>query len=224
MIPKAEILAVAGATGLLPTTVEKDYALGWVLFALPEHPTLGRWVFKGGTCLKKCYFDTYRFSEDLDFTVPADSPYDAASIRGGLIALTRVVGERTGIEFPEDGVELNESINKRGHKTFEARLTFTGPLQLPRAQRQRIRFDLTQDELVVDPPESRHVFHGYSDIPDPVPQVFCYSLNEILAEKVRALFERSVNAVGRTSAAAYPAEIRFQDPPGTFIRPHSGAS
>jgi len=27
------------------------------------------WAFKGGTCLKKCYFETYRFSEDLDFTL-----------------------------------------------------------------------------------------------------------------------------------------------------------
>lgn len=26
-------------------------------------------MFKGGTCLKKCYFETYRFSEDLDFTL-----------------------------------------------------------------------------------------------------------------------------------------------------------
>jgi predicted nucleotidyltransferase component of viral defense system len=25
-------------------------------------------VFKGGTCLRKCYFHDYRFSEDLDFT------------------------------------------------------------------------------------------------------------------------------------------------------------
>ncbi|CAN5145726.1 hypothetical protein BH20BAC1_BH20BAC1_03460 [soil metagenome] len=26
-------------------------------------------VFKGGTCLRKCYFPDYRFSEDLDFTL-----------------------------------------------------------------------------------------------------------------------------------------------------------
>jgi predicted nucleotidyltransferase component of viral defense system len=29
----------------------------------------GSWIFKGGTCLKKCFFETYRFSEDLDFTL-----------------------------------------------------------------------------------------------------------------------------------------------------------
>ena len=50
--------------------VEKDYALGWLLAGIAAHPVIGpRWVFKGGTCLKKCYFETYRFSEDLDFTL-----------------------------------------------------------------------------------------------------------------------------------------------------------
>lgn len=61
---------------------------------------------------------------------------------------------------------------------------------MPRAERQRIRFDLTRHELVVDPPEMREVFHGYSDAPDPVPRVRCYSMAEVLAEKVRALQDR----------------------------------
>jgi predicted nucleotidyltransferase component of viral defense system len=30
--------------------------------------------FKGGTSLKKCYLETYRFSEDLDFTVLPGAP------------------------------------------------------------------------------------------------------------------------------------------------------
>jgi predicted nucleotidyltransferase component of viral defense system len=50
--------------------VEKDYVLGWLLAGIGEHPaTRDTWVFKGGTCLKKCFFETYRFSEDLDFTL-----------------------------------------------------------------------------------------------------------------------------------------------------------
>ena len=50
--------------------VEKDYVLGWVLWGIGSDERLSAtWVFKGGTCLKKCYIETYRFSEDLDFTV-----------------------------------------------------------------------------------------------------------------------------------------------------------
>ena len=217
MIPKAEVLAVAEETGLLPTTVEKDYALGWVLFAIADHAMIGRWYYKGGTCLKKCYLDTYRFSEDLDFTIPADVPYDAESLRRGLLDLAGWVRDRAGIEFPADSVHLEESVNKHGQVTWDARMTFVGPLQLARAQRQRIRFDLTRHEIVVDPPETREVFHGYSDVPQPLPRVRCYTLREILAEKIRALFERSgrardvydvVNVARNLRAELSPGEIR----------------
>ena len=51
MIPKAEVLQNAEERGLLATTIEKDYVLGWVLFATAQHPELSRWIFKGGTCL-----------------------------------------------------------------------------------------------------------------------------------------------------------------------------
>jgi len=70
MISKDEIISVAGETGLRPSVVEKDYVLGWLLGAINANSALSSsWVFKGGTCLKKCYFETYRFSEDLDFTL-----------------------------------------------------------------------------------------------------------------------------------------------------------
>jgi Luciferase-like monooxygenase/Nucleotidyl transferase AbiEii toxin, Type IV TA system len=52
--------------------VEKDYVLGWLLAGIAKHPVTTHWAFKGGTCLRKCWFETYRFSEDLDFTVPAE--------------------------------------------------------------------------------------------------------------------------------------------------------
>jgi predicted nucleotidyltransferase component of viral defense system len=77
MIDRGEILEVAGDLGLRPDVVEKDYVLGWLLAAISDHPALGpAWVFKGGTCLKKCYFETYRFSEDLDFTVTDEAHFD----------------------------------------------------------------------------------------------------------------------------------------------------
>ncbi|MEY4578447.1 MAG: hypothetical protein RL701_3150 [Pseudomonadota bacterium] len=55
MIPKAVIHAVAKEESLRDTTVEKDYVLGWMLHGIAAHPSLSRWVFKGGTCLKKCF-------------------------------------------------------------------------------------------------------------------------------------------------------------------------
>ena len=68
MISKEEILHIANQKGITAFMIEKDYVLGWILNAIGDH-LKKYWVFKGGTCLKKCYFPDYRFSEDLDFTV-----------------------------------------------------------------------------------------------------------------------------------------------------------
>ncbi len=61
-------------------------------------PSRRPWVFKGGTCLKKCYIETYRFSEDLDFTVLPGGPFRPARHRAApgqnLGAHHRRVGHR----------------------------------------------------------------------------------------------------------------------------------
>ncbi|MCC6830839.1 MAG: nucleotidyl transferase AbiEii/AbiGii toxin family protein [Thermoleophilia bacterium] len=75
MISRAEIQDRAREWGLTDEVVEKDYVLGWLLWGIGQDPRLSdHWVFKGGTCLKKCYLETYRFSEDLDFTVQEGGP------------------------------------------------------------------------------------------------------------------------------------------------------
>jgi predicted nucleotidyltransferase component of viral defense system len=79
MIDRRELLALAEAVSLQPRVIEKDYVLGWILAGINAHAALtGTWIFKGGTCLKKCYFETYRFSEDLDFTVADAAQIDQA--------------------------------------------------------------------------------------------------------------------------------------------------
>ena len=70
MISKDRILFAAAEKMIRADMVEKDHALGWLLMGIARHPLPGLWVFKGGTCLKKCFFETYRFSEDLYFTSP----------------------------------------------------------------------------------------------------------------------------------------------------------
>jgi predicted nucleotidyltransferase component of viral defense system len=63
VIERQEILSMASDLSLAPEVVEKDYVLGWILAGIYADPELAAaWVFKGGTCLKKCFFETYRFS------------------------------------------------------------------------------------------------------------------------------------------------------------------
>jgi predicted nucleotidyltransferase component of viral defense system len=82
LIDKREILEAASSLGLQPSVVEKDYVLGWILAGINDHEQLAEaWIFKGGTCLKKCYFETYRFSEDLDFRLRDESQLTADFLR-----------------------------------------------------------------------------------------------------------------------------------------------
>jgi predicted nucleotidyltransferase component of viral defense system len=70
MIKPGEIQQKANAVGVRDQQIEKDYILSWILFGVAKHDNLSKEiVFKGGTVLKKVYFEEYRFSEDLDFTL-----------------------------------------------------------------------------------------------------------------------------------------------------------
>lgn len=57
MISKEEIQKIATLKKIGMDIVEKDYILSWVLAGIHHHDaTKNTWIFKGGTCLKKCYF------------------------------------------------------------------------------------------------------------------------------------------------------------------------
>jgi len=191
MINKQDILDRAAEWQLRPEVVEKDYVLGWLLAAISSHRELqALWIFKGGTCIKKTYFETYRFSEDLDFTLVPEAPYSEAAILEQLQAVARSAGEMSGLELPTDLIRVLPRHNKAGQDTFQGRLYYRGPLQ--RTQNYAsIIFDITNDETVVAEPVARTVFHPYSDgLPANV-AVQCYSLEELLAEKTRALYQRT---------------------------------
>lgn len=187
MITHADINERVALWGLREDVVEKDYVLGWVLWGIGSDPELSTtWVFKGGTCLKKCYIETYRFSEDLDFTVLEEGPADGDEV---ITALTRVldrVGQESGIDFSVRAPVCHTRIAGRAS---EARIYYRGPRQAP--TEASIKFDLTKEESVVRPPVLRPIAHGYPDaLPAPA-EVRCYGFEEVFAEKLRAMGERS---------------------------------
>ena len=161
----------------------------WLLYGIAQHPMLSRWVFKGGTCLKKCFFETYRFSEDLDLSLLPDAAYSEADLRQVLAEVTDIARELGGIEFSADALAVRPRVDRQGRTTFEGKVGYRGPLAVPGWP--RVLFDLTQHEPVVDEPVLRRVLHPY---PDELPAdslVQTYSMEELVAEKVRALYERS---------------------------------
>jgi predicted nucleotidyltransferase component of viral defense system len=77
MISPEDVQELVGEWGLRDYVVEKDYVIGWLLWGIGSEDRLkDAWIFKGGTCLKKCFIETWRFSEDLDFTVLPGGQYN----------------------------------------------------------------------------------------------------------------------------------------------------
>lgn len=189
MIRKQDILDRATEWRLRPEVVEKDYVLGWLLAGLAGAPTRDTWIFKGGTSIKKCYIETYRFSEDLDFSLLPEADYTEAGIHQALLDITRRAGDLSGVQFPENLVEVRARQNQQGQMTFQGRAAYSGPLGYPGPP--RVLFDLTRHEPVLKEPDARSIFHPYPDSLPVGAAVFTYSVNELLAEKTRALYERS---------------------------------
>ena len=190
MIDRLEILEFARELGLTPEIVEKDYVLGWLLGGIFNHPALqSTWLFKGGTCLKKCYFETYRFSEDLDFTLRNHEHLTQEFLDTTFPEVAGWIYERCGIEMPPDAITFEIYANPRGKLSVQGRIGYRGPLQR-RGSIPRIKLDLTDDERIVLDPIWREVHHPYSDRPGDGIQAFCYRYEELFAEKIRALAER----------------------------------
>ncbi|MBT2969595.1 MAG: nucleotidyl transferase AbiEii/AbiGii toxin family protein [Candidatus Thiodiazotropha sp. (ex Ctena orbiculata)] len=190
MIDRQEVMDFAREFGLTPQVVEKDYTLGWLLAGIAAHPEIGQsWVFKGGTCLKKCYFETYRFSEDLDFTLSNPEHLSEDFLLEAFHRVADWLVDQAGIEVPADTIRFEVYKNPRDHNSAQGRVGYRGPMQR-RGDAPRIKLDLTDDEILVLDPVMREVHHPYSDRPDTGIHVLSYDFEEVFAEKIRALAER----------------------------------
>jgi len=103
MILKKKIDKIALQVNVSRFTVDKDWVLGHFIDAIFSIPICrGSLVFKGGTCLKKCYIPDYRFSEDLYFT--AINP-DFLLDQELLMEISELITQRTGIPLFIDSIK-----------------------------------------------------------------------------------------------------------------------
>ncbi len=188
MIPQRELAALRAEWTLDQGVIERDYILGWLLAGIAHHDALNRtWVFKGGTCLRKCYYETFRFSEDLDFTIVDGGPEEPDDLTRVFGEISEWLLEESGIELVLDERSFQRRQNRRGRPTTQGRIAYRGPNGNPNMP--KVKLDLTADEVLVDRPLVRPVGHPYSDHL-PATGVLCYSITELFGEKLRALAER----------------------------------
>jgi predicted nucleotidyltransferase component of viral defense system len=185
VISHSEIRNLEVEWGLREDVIEKDYVLGWLLWGIGSDPVLREgWLFKGGTCLKKCFFETYRFSEDLDFTVLPECPISPDEVSPLLAAILRRVSEESGIDF---NPSVKMKMRPNGYSA-EIRIYYRGPRMTP--SYGTVKVDLNGEEQVARPPVLRPISHPFKEMLPAPANVRCYSFEELFAEKTRALGER----------------------------------
>ena len=182
MITRDELTRIAARKGFKNLAIiEKDYALTWALKAIYSNEKLYRYlVFKGGTCLSKVYSETYRLSEDLDFSAYREGRLTLEDLQREL----KTSFEKANSEgAPTLQLKDDEILSNPGFVRFIAR--YTGPLGQP----AKIKLEITTAEHVIFEAENLALKEAaYPDIP-PF-KIHCYHFSELFTEKVRAIMQR----------------------------------
>src|SRR5580698_9110122 len=190
MIPQRNIsllsnrLAKEGGHRIPEAVLERDYCLAWFLAALANSDLKPILAFKGGTALKRCYFGDYRFSEDLDFTLLEQIPFEELTRR--LEPVYAAVRDESGITFAFDRTDRQKHGN-----TYTFYLKYVGPLPAG----NDVKVDVTLREHLAFPLKDRAILRGYKEFAD-LPDgrlIQVYSLEETATEKTLALADRARN-------------------------------
>ncbi|ASJ07390.1 nucleotidyl transferase AbiEii/AbiGii toxin family protein [Thermococcus pacificus] len=195
-----------------PLLVRRDALLHAILRELyGEERFHERYLFKGGTCLVKCYLGYYRFSVDLDFTFPLRDKLSRSERRKLISSEVRWLSEK--LEYIAKGFGLNfrpfegESYD-RNFVHFEGNenrkivffhlfmpmgevvkieVNFFEPVLF---EERRVQARTLLEGVKLENEEKAYFFEElekYSTLP-----VTAYSPEEILAEKIRAILTRRI--------------------------------
>lgn len=181
MIKPGEIQNIARKAGVRDQQIEKDYILSWILQGIAQQINISEQiVFKGGTVLKKVYFDDYHFSEDLDFTL-LKKEITNKQIFEWFSELFEYVEEEANI--PLEIIDDNE----HGDGGINFYVSYVGPLG-GKGANKKIKVDISRSEKLEFKPVKKSVFCNYSD--QEAHELICYSLDEVLVEKMRSIMQR----------------------------------
>jgi predicted nucleotidyltransferase component of viral defense system len=198
---------VAEKSGVKKTNlIESDILIHRILKEIySTSPFMEEYLFKGGSCLVKCYFGYYRFSIDLDFTWLNQGIWKVGEkeLRRKLLGEIKTFGQllesisnQVGLEFVNDskqnryfefggGGRMVTFKLWKGHELVKIQVNFIEELLFP-YKRVKVRTLLEAVSLSKDEEAYfEELLHYYKPF-----EVFAYDEREILCEKVRAILTR----------------------------------
>ena len=189
MIRPKEISRKANREGVRQQQIEKDYITSWTLWGIYKHDLLkSALIFKGGTCIKKIHIEDYRYSEGMDFTLNPD--LEQATSNDAIISAFKEVFDEIkaaaniDLSIEEDSIEIYET------ESIKFFIEYIGPLG---GKGDHVKTDISRREKLEFDVEERTMFNQYSDLEEEEElSVLCYSLEEVVIEKMVALMGRTI--------------------------------
>lgn len=205
---------LSGKTGIgNKSLIEKDFILHNVLVNLQEDKNFSEnYLFKGGTCLVKCYLGYYRFSEDLDFTCLNQDIFRNKSEKDirkaiskeieGLGRLFMKICGDIGLDFKPKKNDARYFEYGGGNKFLTLKLWYPSSID---QKEEFIKIQVNFVELlmyktkwleaknllgVADEKELKFLFPEYASTLLARPKIMAYDIREILLEKIRAILTR----------------------------------
>lgn len=169
MISKNELIEIAKLMGMSPWQQEKHYVQYLALNGIAEEPL----VFKGGTYLWIAH-GLDRFSEDLDFTASEPLPSNIA--------------EKVSANLELFGVENQVKYITNNETTLSFRISAKGPLNTAKIDECVVYIEISKREQILR--KALSVKLDYPAYSLPIKVISGMALEEVGAEKVRAIFTR----------------------------------
>jgi predicted nucleotidyltransferase component of viral defense system len=210
------IPAIAGKLKFRPAIVEKDYYLTVILNQI-ETQLSDKIVFKGGTLLNKIHLNYHRLSEDLDFTY-----YGEVNTRSQRSRAITPIREK----MPEFLKALGLTSDKPEGDGFNNSTQYLFKLKYSSVlmeKEESVKLEISLRQPPLDKPVHNVIKHFYQDPFTgedlfPPGKVLSLSLNEAVAEKLKAAITRKDAVVRDYYDLWYIAESGFDFYQSSFIK------
>jgi len=186
MLTQPQVQRYSTESGLRDIMIaEKEVVLTFLLQLLSERGILQRLAFKGGTCLRKIFVGSQgRFSTDLDFTGIEEHDHEEMIL--DMMQAFEQPFHGLSLAIPDDSYyETQDGLSWGVNPTYSHDWNASGASE--------IKLQISRRETPTLPPERRpQIVQSYFRLLPFVPaDINCLALPEILAEKIRACYQRN---------------------------------
>ena len=186
MLTQAQVQRYAVESGLRDIMIaEKEAVLTFLLQLFSERGLLDRLAFKGGTCLRKMHLGGQgRFSTDLDFTGLEDHDHEDVVLQ--MMDAFQAPFHGIQFEIPDDAYYETDDGLSWGVNPVYTHEWNQGGLSEVKLQISRRETPTLATEMLPQVEQSYFRF-----LPFAPSNIRCLALPEILAEKIRACYQRN---------------------------------